>query len=119
MSGQDATRVGRDARHYREHQSRKQAQQKEQRAPPSESFHGREGYRDMKGGTMRNGRRSFHAKSRQDALSLHLCLWTILSVWNSWTWDFVLVVRRPLETTPFLRTESITRSKIYYCRKLS
>jgi hypothetical protein len=75
MSRQDATRVGRDARHYREHQSRKQAQQKEQRAPPSESFHGREGYRNSKRGTMRSPRRSFHAKSRESL--------SIISIWQS------------------------------------
>ena len=33
---------------------------------------------------------------------MHLCSRTILSPWNSWTWDFVRVLRRPLETTGIL-----------------
>lgn len=38
----------------------------------------------------------------QDAFSLHLCLWTILSLWNCWTCAVVLVLRRPLETTEII-----------------
>ena len=35
---------------------------------------------------------------KQDAFSLLLCSRMILSPWNSWTWDFLLVLRRPIET---------------------
>ena len=37
---------------------------------------------------------------KQDAFSLLLCSRMILSLWNSWTWDFLLVLRRPIETAP-------------------
>ena len=35
---------------------------------------------------------------KQDAFSLLLCSRMILSPWNSWTWDFLLVLHRPIET---------------------
>jgi hypothetical protein len=37
---------------------------------------------------------------KQKAFSLHLRSGTSLNRLNSWTWDFVLVLRRPIETTP-------------------
>jgi len=40
---------------------------------------------------------------KQDAFSLHLTLRTILSPWNSRTWDFLLVLRRPIEITRLIR----------------
>ena len=40
---------------------------------------------------------------KQDAFSLLLCSRMILSLWNSWTWDFLLVLRRPIETAAFIR----------------
>src|ERR1700722_19978293 len=39
---------------------------------------------------------------KQDAFSLLLCSRMILSLWNSWTWDFLLVLRRPIETAALL-----------------
>jgi hypothetical protein len=35
---------------------------------------------------------------KQNAFYLLLCLFMILSLWNSWTWAFPLVLRRPSET---------------------
>jgi hypothetical protein len=39
---------------------------------------------------------------KQKAFSLHLCSRMTLNHLNSWTWDFVEVLRRPIETTPLL-----------------
>ena len=36
---------------------------------------------------------------KQDAFSVLLCSRMILSRWNSWRWYFLLVLRRPIETT--------------------
>jgi hypothetical protein len=41
---------------------------------------------------------------KQDALFFAFGVADVLSLWNPWTWDFALLLQRPIETTRLIKT---------------
>jgi hypothetical protein len=50
---------------------------------------------------------------KRDAFFFVLCSWTFLHLWNCWTWDFVLVLQRPIEITPLIGNWPFATFKTY------